>query len=148
MGEEALVLGRDEGFEHALGHGGDRYEDALLARVLGQQLAVGGIEPGESRGLVVGELLVVGQPVAEMPEKACDGAGADDESGSGKSQTDLDEVEHGHFLRGTRRAFNGESGPHLCLSCGADREEGIHGSPQRPGQRHLVLPDRQQLFVL
>ena len=70
------------------------------------QLAVRGIEPGQRRRLIIGELLVVGQPVTEMPEEACDGAGTDDEGGSGKSQTDLDEIEHGHFLRGARKAFN------------------------------------------
>ena len=46
MGEETLVLGRDEGFEHAPGHGGHRHEDALLARILGQELAIRGVEPG------------------------------------------------------------------------------------------------------
>ena len=70
MGEEALVLGGDEGLQDALGHGGDRHEDALFLGVLGEQPAVGGVEPRHGGGLVVGELLVVGQAVAEMPEQA------------------------------------------------------------------------------
>ena len=98
MGEEALVLGGDEGFQHALGHGGHRHEHALLARILGQQAAVGGIKARGDRRLVVGKLLVVGQAVAEVPEQACHRASANDQSGRRKGQQDFEKVQHFHFF--------------------------------------------------
>ena len=95
MGEEALVLGRHEGLQHALGHGGHRHEHPLLAGVLGEQPAVGGVEPRHGGRLVVGELLVVGQAVAEVPEQAGDHAGPDDQGGRGEGQQDFEEIQHG-----------------------------------------------------
>ena len=95
MGEEALVLGGDEGLHQALGHGGDRHEHALLLGVFGEQPAVGGVEARHRRRLVVGELLVVGQAMAEMPEQAGDRAGAHDQAGHGKGQNDFEQLEHG-----------------------------------------------------
>ena len=84
--------------EHALGHGGHRHEDALLLGVFGEQPAVGGVEPRDGRRLVVGQLLVVGQAVAEMPEQAGHGADAYDQAGQAKGQTDFDKIEHDHRL--------------------------------------------------
>ena len=98
MGEEALVLGGDEGLQDALGHGGDGHEDALFLRVLCEKPAVGGVEARDGRRLVVGELLVVGQAVAEMPEQARHDAEAHDQAGQAKGQTDFDEIEHDHRL--------------------------------------------------
>ena len=98
MGEEALVLGGDEGLQDALGHGGDRHEDALFLRVLCEKPAVGGVEARDGRGLVVGELLVVGQAVAEMPEQPRHDAEAHDQAGQAKGQTDFDKIEHDHRL--------------------------------------------------
>ena len=86
MGEEALVLGGDEGLQDALGHGGDGHEHALFLRVLCEKPAVGGIEARDRRGLVVGELLVVGQAVAEMPEQAGHDAEAYDQAGQAEGQ--------------------------------------------------------------
>ena len=93
-----MVLGGHECLQHTLGHGGDRHEHALFLGVLGQQAAVGGIEPRHGGRLVVGELLVVRQAMAEVPEQARHGAGAHDQAGGREGQHDFEDVEHGHPL--------------------------------------------------
>ncbi len=98
MAEEALVLGRHEGLQDALGHGGDRHEHPPFLGVFRQQAAVGGVEARDSGRLVVGELLVVRQAIAEMPEQARHGAGAHDQAGDDEGQHDFEEIEHGHPL--------------------------------------------------
>ena len=149
VGEEALILGRDEGLGHQLGHGGNRYEHALLASVLGKQSAIRRIQARHRQRLVVGQLLVVGQSVAEMPEQARHGAGSHDEDGGGEGQQDFEEVEHGHLLRGAFRGSNGENSRDLCLSCGgASGKMGIDRGSEGARQRKLVLANRQQLLVL
>jgi hypothetical protein len=150
MGEEALVLGRDEGFQHALGHGGDRHEHPLLAGIFGEQPAIGGIEARGDRRLVVGELLVIGQTVAEVPEQACHRASANDQGGRCKGQQDFEEVQHFHFLYAANpRGSNGEPERKLRLSCGnSGTEVRIDRSSQRPCQCNLVLAHRQELLVL
>ena len=99
MGEEALVLGRHEGLGHALGHGGDRHEHPLLAGILGQQASVGRVEARHGERLVVGQLLVVGQAVAEVPEQGRDGGQGYDAEGREEGGGDLEYIEHGHLLR-------------------------------------------------
>ncbi len=68
MGEEVLVLGREERLDHALGHGVDGHEDALLGRVFGEQPPVARVDAGHHRRLVDRELAVIGQPPAEIVE--------------------------------------------------------------------------------
>ena len=80
---------------HALGHGRDRHEHPLLAGILGEQPAVGGIEARNGRRLVVGQLLVVRQPMAEMPEQARHGARAYDQARRGEGHHDFEKLEHG-----------------------------------------------------
>ena len=96
--------------EHALGHGGHRHEHALLVGIFGEQPAVGGVEPRDGGRLVVGELLVVGQAVAEMPEQAGHGAGADDQGGGGEGQQDFEQIEHGRSLQGFPPLFTPSQG--------------------------------------
>ena len=129
--------------------GGDWPEPPLLASVLRQQPAIGGIEARHGRRLVIGQLLMVGQPVAEMPEQARHGSRPHDQGGRGEGQQDFEQIEHGHLLRGAFHGSNGENGRDLCLSCGAGRRKmGINRAPERPCQRDLVLPNGQELLVL
>ena len=150
MGEEALVLGGDEGLQDALGHGGHRHEHALLARILGQQAAVGGIEARGDRRLVVGELLVVGQAMAEVPEQACHCASANDQSGRRKGQQDFEKVQHFHFFTrptlGAATASLKESYAFL-VAIPAPKCASTEARSAR-GQGNLVLPHRQKLLVL
>ncbi len=53
--------------------------------LLRQELAIGSVEPGQGRRPIVRQLLMVRQAMAEMPEEACDGTGANDEGGGSKS---------------------------------------------------------------
>ena len=151
MGEEALVLGGDESLQDALGHGGHRHEHALLARIFRQQPAVGGIQARGDRRLVVGELLVVGQAMAEVPEQACHCASANDQSGRCKGQQDFEQVQHFHFLYA---AALGAATPSMegsyafLVAANSGPEMGIDRGPQRPCQGNLVLAHRQKLLVL
>jgi hypothetical protein len=65
---EALVLGGDEGVDHALGHLPDRYEDAPLVRELGHDPAVIGVHAGQRRRVVVDQLLIFGQVLGNVPD--------------------------------------------------------------------------------
>ena len=76
---EVLVLGRDEGVDDALGNGGDRHVDAPLARVLGDQPAVIGVDARHHRRLVLGEHLVVRQFLGDFPQHEGGRAGHGDE---------------------------------------------------------------------
>jgi hypothetical protein len=58
---EVLVLGRQEGVDHAPRDRLDRHVDALLGGVFDQQPAVAGVQAGDGRRFVVGELPVVRQ---------------------------------------------------------------------------------------
>ena len=69
MGIEIPVLGGEEGVDHQRRHRLDRHEDALLGRVFGQQPAVAGMDAGDDRRLVIGELLVIRQVAAEIPDR-------------------------------------------------------------------------------
>ena len=61
MGVEGLVLGGEEGVDHALGDGADGHEDALLDRIFGQQPPVARQHAGHHRRIVFGELGIVRQ---------------------------------------------------------------------------------------
>ena len=72
---EILVLGREESLDQPLGHGRNGHEDPPLAGELLQQRAIGGMDPGHHRRLVIGEILVVGQAAGGLPDqKAADAA--------------------------------------------------------------------------
>ena len=49
MGEEVLVLRRDEGVDHPLRKGLDRHEDPALAGIFRDQAAVAGMDPRRRR---------------------------------------------------------------------------------------------------
>ena len=76
---EILVLGRDEGVDDAGRDRGDRHVDAPLARELGDQRAVIGVDAGHHRRLVFGEHLVVGQFARHLPQHEGRGASDGDE---------------------------------------------------------------------
>ena len=61
MLEEVLVLGRDEGLQQRLGDGLDGLEQPPLARVFGQQRAVGRVHARRHRRLIVLQHRVVGK---------------------------------------------------------------------------------------
>ena len=76
---EILVLGRDESLDDALGNGGDGHVDAPLARELGDEPAVIGVDARHHRRLVFGEHLVVRQFLGHFPQHEGGGAGHSDE---------------------------------------------------------------------
>ena len=65
---EILVLGREEGRLDAVGHRLDRQIEAPLARILGHQRAVGGVDARRHRRLVAGEHLVVRQVLGQVAD--------------------------------------------------------------------------------
>ncbi len=67
---EILVLGGDEGVDQPLGDRLDRRVEAALARILGEQRAVGRMNPGHDRGLIVLQLGIVRQRLGEVPHGA------------------------------------------------------------------------------
>jgi hypothetical protein len=69
MGIEILVLGREKSVNHQRRHRFDRDEDALLGRVFGHQAAIAGIDPRHHRRLIIGQLLVIRQVAAEIPNR-------------------------------------------------------------------------------
>ena len=70
---ERLVLGREEGLDHALRHGANGHEQPLLAGVLGQQPPVTGVNASHHRRLVARKLIVIGQVAAVVKEHERDG---------------------------------------------------------------------------
>ena len=67
---EILVLRRDEGVDDELGHRLDREVEPPLARIFGEQRAVGGVHPRHDRGLVVLQLGVVRQRLGVVPQQS------------------------------------------------------------------------------
>ena len=67
---EILVLGRDEGVGDELGHRLDRNIEPPLARIFGEQRAVGGVHPRHYRGLIVLQLGIVRQRLRVVPQQA------------------------------------------------------------------------------
>ena len=55
---EILVLGREESLDQPLGHCRNGHEDPPLAGVFLQQRAIGGMDPGHHRRLVIGEIFL------------------------------------------------------------------------------------------
>ena len=77
MAVEILVLGRKERLDDPAGHGFDRHENAPLAGIFAEQASIAGMNAGHHRRLVIGELLVVGQPATEMVQSPKDAANRD-----------------------------------------------------------------------
>src|SRR5204862_5579389 len=67
---EILVLGGDEGVDDELGNRLDRDIESPLARVFGEQRAVGGVHPRHDRGFVVLQLGVIRQRLRVVPQQA------------------------------------------------------------------------------
>src|SRR5262249_51283627 len=65
-----LLLGREKGGGDALGPRGEGCEEPPLARVFGEQRAVGGMPPRHDRGLIVLQLGVVRQRLGVVPQQA------------------------------------------------------------------------------
>ena len=78
MGIEIPVLGGEERVDDEWRHSAHRDENALFRRVFGQKPPVAGMDAGDGRRLVGGELLVIGQVAPEIPHgEARDGARGD-----------------------------------------------------------------------
>ena len=75
MGEEGLVLGRDEGLDQALRHLAHGHEEPALLGIFGQQRTIGGMDAGHHRRFVGGELLVVRQVLLRAADYVEDPAG-------------------------------------------------------------------------
>src|SRR6185312_8952817 len=78
---EILVLGGHEGLDDTLGNGGDRHVDAALARELGDERAVIGVNAGHHRGLVFGQHFVVRQLTRYLPQhEGCSARDGDEQN--------------------------------------------------------------------
>ena len=85
VGIEILVLGGDEGVLDQRRNGRRGQIETPLARVFGQQAAVGGVNARHHRRLVVLQLGVVGQVLLELPDDGGDDRRRDDEDdGAGR----------------------------------------------------------------
>ena len=76
---EILVFGGDERLLDQRRNCGGRQIEAPLARVFGQQAAVGGVDARHHRRLIVLQLAVVGEVLLELPDHRGDDASADNE---------------------------------------------------------------------
>ena len=94
MRVEVLVLGGQERGDDAFRDRRDRHEDPALGRVLGQQPAVPGIDAGRDRRLVIGQLLVIGQVAAEMPDRQPNRGGARDRQHDHAEEQEAKEFGH------------------------------------------------------
>ena len=81
---EILVLGRDERGLDAVGDRLDRQVEAPLVGILGDQLAIGGMNAGHHRRLVFGEHVVIRQ----VGREAGNVPGSDSSSGKKQHGTD------------------------------------------------------------
>ena len=90
---EVLVLGGDEGLDDAFGYAGDRHVDAPLARELGDQRAVIGVDAGHHRRLVFGEDLIVRQLARHLPQHEGGGAGDGNEDDHAGGEHEAEEAE-------------------------------------------------------
>src|SRR6476660_9427548 len=68
---EILVLSRDESFGDAVGNGAEGHIDAPLARKLGNQIAIIGMNAGHYRRLIFGQHFVVRQILRCLPQDKC-----------------------------------------------------------------------------
>jgi hypothetical protein len=84
---EILVLGRQEGTDHKLGHGIDRHVEPALAGVFGDQAAVGRMDAGHHRRLVIRQLGMLRQVLRIEPESIGEPNSADQE----EDRTDAEE---------------------------------------------------------
>ena len=67
---EVLILGGEEGVDHQLRHRLDRDVEPPLARIFGDQRAVGGVHARHHRRLVILQLGIVRQVLGVVPEQA------------------------------------------------------------------------------
>ncbi len=86
---EALVLGRQERPQHLLGDRIDRHENPPLARELGDQRPVVGVNARHHRRLVLGQAVVIRQVLRRLPQEVAGDRRADQEH---------------HHARGKRKA--------------------------------------------
>jgi len=104
MAVEILVLRGEERVDHERRHLADRHEDALLRGVFGKQPAVAGMDAGDDRRLIIGELLVIRQIPAEIPKGERHDAGGDDANAHPDAEQEFDkELDDPHAAR--RRWF-------------------------------------------
>ena len=95
-----------------------RHEDALFGRVFGHQPPVAGMDPGDDRRLVVGELLVVRQVAAEIPDREPRDAARRDPGQNHQKQEKLDDF-HGASRRRRSRRPSRPRGPPLGIKVAA-----------------------------
>jgi hypothetical protein len=90
---EVLVLGRQEGRDDDLRHRLDRQVEPALTGVLGEQAAVGGVDAGHHRRLVVRERRVVGQVARVLPEEVAARRRTDDDCHRRYAEQEAEEAE-------------------------------------------------------
>jgi hypothetical protein len=94
MGVEVLVLGRDEGLLHQVGHLVDRHEDAPLAGELGDDVAGAGVDAGQDLRLVLAELLVARQVMAVDLDETGDAAEGEDHGQRREGEKRCEQANH------------------------------------------------------
>ena len=92
MGIEILVLGGDEGVLDQRRNGRRGQIEAPLARIFGEQAAVGGVNARHHRRLVVLQLGVVGQVLLELPDDGGDDRRRDDEDDRARREHETEET--------------------------------------------------------
>ena len=90
---EVLVLGGDESVDDAGRDRGDRHVDAPLARELGDQRAVIGVDAGHHGRLVFRQDFVVRQLARHLPQDEGGGTGRGDEHDHGRGEHETDETQ-------------------------------------------------------
>ena len=91
---EVPVFRRQEGGDDPLRHGRQRKVQPILARVFGDDPAVGGMQARRHRGLVARELRVIWQVGGEMPQQGSDGQRTADQEERGQGRDKAEEAEN------------------------------------------------------
>ncbi len=111
---EVLVLGREKRVLDELRHGGDRHEHTALHGVFGQQAAVTGMHARRDRRLVVGELAVVRQIPAVLPEHPQHAAHGQQDADKRQTREISKPAKHSGFPDHSRPSID-ERGPSISI---------------------------------
>ncbi len=147
---EILVLGRHEGVEHQLWHRLDRQVEPALARIFGQQRAVGRVHAGHDARLVVLQLAIIGQILGEMPDQAGSRTDPDQEHDGSECEQESEEAkEQPHRVpsvncapAGARRPPPGRPESKSSMLSRAPLRRMIRHSPDTTARRPETMPQQ------
>ena len=133
---EVLVLGGDEGFLDQIGNRGGRQVKPALARIFRQQAAVGGVDAGHHRRLVVLELAEVGQILLVFPDDGAEHRRRDHEDDRAGREYEAEEAKYR-----AHRTYKTFACAHRRARLPLD-ERTIAGPPATPRRRERPSPSR------